>query len=88
MASDDEGKKKSFIISLRKKTCTAQTRWCATFRYWVILNTVVYQSKNIFVNFSFSCVHLAGKSSVGHTVCHDSMVDRIAASLFENDWLS
>ena len=43
--------KKSFIISLRKKTCTAQTRWCATFRYWVILNTVVYQSKNIFVNF-------------------------------------
>jgi len=80
--------KKSFIISLRKKTCTAQTRWCATFRYWVILNTVVYQSKNIF---SFSCVHLAGKSSVGqlgHTVCHDSTVDRIAASLFENDWLS
>jgi len=64
-------KKILVTISLKKKTCTAQTRWCATFRFWVNLNTVVYQGKNIFVNFFFSCVHLAGKSSMSHTVCHE-----------------
>jgi len=44
---------------------TAQTRWLATFRYWVNLNTVVYQGKKYICKFLFRLCSLGRYKQYG-----------------------